>query len=617
MRSASRIQCLPQLVAGAVGSGVERLRLTTGGAPLAVGENAAGALDAGVRHLEIVCLSVDQERDEASFVSPFADVQRGLDAYRDAAASRRVTVAMVGRIVVCHHNVDSVPASVAALAASGVIAVTVDCALLHGAPDPAWVRATVDSGVVNRAWVVLEGSANVAGLTSRRQYRIEASAGTRSEGSAVMTRGAFRVALVGVNAPGYRSLALGYLRAYAQADPRLGDVAFTTLDLDTSIDPWWIAYRVLSLEPPPDVVALSVVCWNAQAVYEICRIIKATRPEVLVVVGGPEVGPISETVMIENAAIDVVVRGEGEATFADLVAVLAARSSPVDIAGTTVRAGETVVSAPGRDPIEDLDTIPSPYLSGIMRPLEDGTYIESYRGCPHACGYCFEGRGYKTVRRFSEERIAAEIEHIASHPEVLSLSFVDPVFNLTTERLRWMATKMAPHVARGVRLRTIEVDIERIGPAEARLLRDAGVASVETGPQSVGARALATCNRAFDAERFSAGVAALKAEGVSVECDLIIGLPGDTLDDVAAGLDFTIGLDPGRIQLSTLHVLPGTDLWNRADELGLRYDAHAPHEVIATHQMDYVDLRRAEVLGNAIATLYEARIGPGSEPPPA
>lgn len=432
-----------------------------------------------------------------------------------------------------------------------------------------------------------------------------------------MTRDPLRVALVGVNVPGYRSLALGYLRAYGQADPRLRDVAFTTLDLDTSVDPWWIAYRVLSLDPHPDVVALSVFCWNANAVYEIARIIKSSQPQILTVLGGPEVGPIAESVMAEHPSIDAVVRGEGEAAFADLLAGIVQSSDLTKIAGTTTRVRDVVVSAPDREPISDLDAIPSPYLTGVMEPHDVGSYIETYRGCPHACGYCFEAKGYKTVRRFSERRVEDEVSQILGQPGVRALSFVDPVFNLTTERLRWMAELLAPHASRGVSLRTIEVDIERIGPAEAKLLRQAGVASVETGPQSVGAEALEACNRRFDAEQFAAGVAALKAEGISIECDLIIGLPGDTLDDVVAGLEFAVGLDPGRVQMSTLHVLPGTDLWARADELGLRYDVQPPHEVIATKQMDYVDLRRAEVLGSAIATLYDARICPSAAPPPA
>ena len=96
--------------------------------------------------------------------------------------------------------------------------------------------------------------------------------------------------------------------------------------------------------------------------------------------------------------------------------------------------------------------------------------------------------------------------------------------------------------------------------------------------------------------------------GISVECDLIVGLPGDTANDVRDSLDFVLSLDPGRVQLSTLHVLPGTDLWHRAQELGLVYDPQPPHELIQTAQLSYAELRQLEVSGNAATALYRARI---------
>jgi coproporphyrinogen III oxidase-like Fe-S oxidoreductase len=189
-----------------------------------------------------------------------------------------------------------------------------------------------------------------------------------------------------------------------------------------------------------------------------------------------------------------------------------------------------------------------------------------------------------------------------------AFSFIDPVFNLTTERLERLTELLAPHAARGVRLHTIEVDIERVDDHQAALLVQAGVVSVETGPQSVGAAALSACRRRFDPDRFAAGVEACRRAGISVECDLIVGLPGDTVDDVLAGLDFAIALDPGRVQLSTLHVLPGTDLWESARDLGIRFDREPPHEVITTAQLSYADLRRLEVYGQAAVQAYQARI---------
>jgi len=413
-----------------------------------------------------------------------------------------------------------------------------------------------------------------------------------------------KVALVGVSSPGYRSLALGYVRAYAENDPRLSAVGFTTLELDTDVDPWWIAYRALALEP--DVVAFSVVCWNARAVFEAVRIISAARPQTLIILGGPEVGPIAETVLSEQSGVSAIVRGEGEVTFTELLVAHLKSADLTRVEGVTARREGGIVSAPDRRLITDLDEIPSPYLSGVLEPIEGSTYIEGYRGCPHSCAYCFEGKGYGRVRRFSDERVAAEIEAIVS-AGVRTFSFIDPVFNLTPERLKWLSATLAPHAARGVRLHTVEVDIERIGAEEAALLVRAGVVSVETGPQSVGELALAACHRSFDPDAFVRGVHACRAAGISVESDLIVGLPGDTAEDVIAAIEFATAADPGIVQISTLHVLPGTELWERAEELGLAFDPQPPHEIISTRDLSFSDLRRLETLGKAASALYRAR----------
>ncbi len=422
-------------------------------------------------------------------------------------------------------------------------------------------------------------------------------------------RETLRVALVGVASPGYRSLALDYLQAAVAADPRLSGLAVTRIDLDTSCDPWWTAYRVLALDPLPDVVALPVYCWTARHVYEAVRVVKQAARGIVVVTGGPEVGPIAEDVLARHEGIDVVVRGEGEFAFCDVLHSLARGGDVSSVPGTVTRVGSEIRVAEVRADCVNLDDIPSPFQRD-GHATDGSAYLETYRGCPHGCAYCYEGKGRTRIRSYSWERIAADIDAVASTPGMESFSFIDPVFNLTTERLERLAEILQPHARRGVRLHTIEVDIEQVDATQAALLARCGVVSVETGPQTVGARALATCGRPFDRERFAAGVRACREAGLSVECDLIVGLPGDTVDDVIQSIDYAIGLDPGTVQISTLHVLPGTALWERAGELGLVYDPEPPHELVATRDISYGELRRLEEFGRAAAGVYRARFRP-------
>lgn len=417
-----------------------------------------------------------------------------------------------------------------------------------------------------------------------------------------------RVVLLALNTPGYRSLGCAYVRAYAQHDPRLaGLVAFQTLDIDAGTDPWWVAYRVLQLEP--DVVGASIMCWSARDTYEALRVVKAASPGTRIVVGGPEAGPIGTQVLDRHPEVDVVVVGDGEVAFADLLSALSETASLDGVDGIVYRAADgSVRTTRPRHPVEDLDRLPSPYLTGVLLPVDGATYVETYRGCPHQCGYCYEGKGSRRIRSYSKERVEAEVALIAQTPGVQSFSFIDAVFNLTRERLEWLADLLEPHARRGIRLHTVEVDIERIGDEEAQLLARAGVSSVETGPQTVGPLALAACRRSFDRERFVAGVQACKRHGIQVECDLIVGLPGDTPHDVMEGMRFCIGLDPGKIQTSTLRVLPGTEFWARAEGLGIVFDPEPPHEVISTQEASFVELRRAEVRSVWLQRQYEAKL---------
>jgi len=414
------------------------------------------------------------------------------------------------------------------------------------------------------------------------------------------------VALVGMSAPGYRSHANAYLRESLKADTQLPDVWVADIEFTTDTSPWWVAYRVLALDPSPHILGFSVYCWNAEAVYHAIRLIAASNPSIRIVLGGPEVGPQAESVLEQNPAVFAVAHAEGERTLPMLVRSLIRGGDPEATPGLTVRTPRGIVRGPEATPVERLDSVPSAYTDSHPPATDGSAFIETYRGCPHNCAYCYEGKGVSAIRSFSWDRIAADIERVATTPGMRSFSFIDSVFNLTPDRLERLADLLEPHAKRGTRLHTIEVDIERIDDAAAAHLVRAGVVSVETGPQTTCPRALAATNRTFNPEAYRAGVEACRRAGISVEADLIIGLPGDTVDSVLESMRFAISVDPGVVQSSTLHVLPGTQLWDSGEELGLRWDHRAPHEIIETPTLSFQQLRQLEVFGAALGEVYRA-----------
>ncbi len=413
------------------------------------------------------------------------------------------------------------------------------------------------------------------------------------------------VLLLSFNQHGYVSLSLGYLKAYALKDEG-ADAMYSIETMDFCVDCNDVAQIVYYFaKMNPDVIGLSVYCWSGEKMSDLARLTRQVRPDTKIVAGGPEVGPVAEQWLAENPAVDVVVRGEGEATFAELLRHYATGQGRLwEIEGITYQGKEGPRSTPDRALIDPLDEIPSPWLTGAIALRDHATYLETYRGCPYNCAYCYEGKDYPKLRHFSEERTKAEIELIARSPEVQSFSFIDPVFNLKKDKTKALAKMLHLTRVNNTWLHTVEVMTELIDEETARLLKEAGVVSVETGPQSGNEVSLECVNRYFDREKFTEGIRLLKVQGIHVLCDLMIGLPEDNMFRFADSVRFIAGLRPTTLVFSTLHVLPGTALRDRAAEFGLEYDRKPPHYVLATGSFPYEQVRKAEILAESLSREY-------------
>jgi|Deesub1362A_J573_1020465.scaffolds.fasta_scaffold02779_9 radical SAM superfamily enzyme YgiQ (UPF0313 family) len=406
-----------------------------------------------------------------------------------------------------------------------------------------------------------------------------------------------KVILTTFNIHGYYSLAFGYLQAYALKNKKLREkLRFFSLDFCVDCnDIYQVLYYFERIKP--DIIGFSCYCWNMEKVDKLSALSKEVLPEAKVILGGPEVGPIAEEVLRSNPAVDVVVRGEGEVTFKELLEhYVLNKKSISQIKGISYRKGKKVFRNGERELIENLDDIPSPYLTGIL-PLRDQVlYLESYRGCPYKCAYCYEGKNYPHLRHFSKERIKKEVEFISKSGKVKKYSFVDPVFNLNKKKLREMCGLISQVSEGDVKLHTIEVCMEKVDKETVKELKKANVISVETGPQTVNEDTLKNINRYFERDKFIRGVKLLEENGIDVLCDLIIGLPGDNFFKFARSTRFVFNLKPSRIIFSTLHVLPGTYLFDNAQKFGLKFESSPPHAVIENETFSYAELRKAEVM---------------------
>ena len=296
---------------------------------------------------------------------------------------------------------------------------------------------------------------------------------------------------------------------------------------------------------------------------------------------------------------------EGEAVFFDLlIHFLEKKGALKDISGISFREQGEVISNSDREPIKDLDDIPSPYLTGVMQPKDGVTYLQSFRGCPFRCNYCYESGRHKQIRFFSYDRVRAEIDLVMEMPHIGSFHFVDSVFNLNPKHLRKMSQMLHDANRYGTGLRTVEVFTEQIDEEAVSLMVRAGVQSVETGPQTAIMETQKKIGRYFDPEKFARGVRLLEKEGIEVWCDLIVGLPGDNFFRCLYSLMFTIDLAPSTIVMSILHVLPGTPFFHESPTFGLAFDRDPPHYVVATDTFPFEEIFEAVLFSSTVAKEY-------------
>ena len=200
----------------------------------------------------------------------------------------------------------------------------------------------------------------------------------------------------------------------------------------------------------PKIACFSNYIWNLNLSYEFAKQIKIKSPETVIIFGGPNY-PLDyeeqEAFLLSHPRIDFYIDREGEQAFVELLNCLFNHHFDVSYIKKCrlkipnchyIESGK-VIRGVLLKPLEDLDQIPSPYLSGICDHFLDKELIpllQTTRGCPFKCTYCQEGHEYYNgIRRFSLRRIKDEIEYIAQRTAVPNLMLGDANFGMYKEDL--------------------------------------------------------------------------------------------------------------------------------------------------------------------------------------
>jgi hypothetical protein len=350
------------------------------------------------------------------------------------------------------------------------------------------------------------------------------------------------------------------------------------------------------LKTAPDLVAFSIYVWSRDHALAVAAELSAHNPALTLCAGGaePTANPAG---LLDSGLFRFLIRGEGEVPFVQAVRLATRGLLPVGVPGV-VLPGE----APGPLPAPaDLESIPSPYLSGLLDPaLPGGALWQLSRGCDFACAFCFDHKGSGGVRRFALPRIEQELRLFA-RLRVPQVFVLDSTFNKVPKRAKEilrLIKRLAPQVHFHFEVRSEFID------AEMAELFASITCSLQIGLQSADPAVLRAVGRGFDPEDFAYRVSLLNQCGAIFGFDLIYGLPGDSLPLFRASLDFALSLYPNHLDIFPLAVLPGTRLYGKAQALGLVHLDAPPYTLVSTPDFSPQALKEGALLAAACDIFY-------------
>lgn len=363
----------------------------------------------------------------------------------------------------------------------------------------------------------------------------------------------------------YLPLVSGLLRAQAETSETIR-ANYSFKPFIYAVDP---VEKILSCyDDTPSVAAFSVSMWNERLSLTIAEEIKTRWPDSLVVFGGAQVPHHASEYMFRHPFIDVCVRGEGEDPFAEILERFVETDDFSDIPGVTWKGGENE----GEGKFErDLDRHPSPYLEGLYDDIVDGesfqAIIETNRGCPFPCSFCYWGRGGLTrkYKYFGIDRVKRELDWCAEN-KIKYVFNADSNFGMNkrdgeiAEYLVALKSRTGyPEKFRTCFGKNTDDKIFEIGALFHQHDLEKGITLARQSNDPTVLRNIKRSNISMDTYRNLQ--TRFNASGVPIYSELIIGLPGETKETWRAGIDELLrsGL---RNQLFTYfaQILPNTDL---------------------------------------------------------
>lgn len=332
------------------------------------------------------------------------------------------------------------------------------------------------------------------------------------------------------------------------------------------------------LSRTPRIVGFGVYIWNVEETTKLVRLLKRVSPDLIIVLGGPEVSHEPEAQGIVAAA-DYVITGPGDVAFAELCRAVLAGNFPKERLIRANTASLAEIELPYRD-YTDLD---------IVHRL---IYVEASRGCPFRCEFCLSSLDERTLGFDLDRFLEAMLE--LYNRGVRHFKFVDRTFNLKVEASCRILEFFLKRADEGLFLH-FELVPDRLPNPLRELIRrfPRGSLQFEIGIQTFNPLVQQRISRRQDNCKTEQNLAWLKRETAAhIHADLIVGLPGESLESFGAGFDRLLALGPDEIQIGILKRLRGAPIARHAQCFQMVFGSDPPYPILRTKDLSFADIQR-------------------------
>ncbi|MGK0270117.1 MAG: radical SAM superfamily enzyme YgiQ (UPF0313 family) [Cocleimonas sp.] len=334
------------------------------------------------------------------------------------------------------------------------------------------------------------------------------------------------------------------------------------------------------LEMNPRIIGFSVYIWNVSEITETVAILKQIAPQVMVVVGGPEVSHLPDKPEVVDLA-DYIIQGAGEISFRSLCQQLLNNQKPLN----------KVIDGIA----ENLEKLTLPYEFYDDEDIKNRIiYVEASRGCPFKCEFCLSSLD-KTSKPFELGHFLEEMDKLFIRG-ARNFKFIDRTFNLKVSTSVAILEFFLERMTEGLYLHFEVIPDNLPEKLKQTLIRFPKESlQFEIGVQTFDPEIQTLISRKQNNEKTKENLLWLREHtGAHIHADLIFGLPTDTLDNFGESFNQLVALNPQEIQLGILKRLRGAPINRHNEKYQMIYSTTPPYTVLSTKDIDFISMQRVK-----------------------